>query len=159
MIISGPDSLRILSFIESSKMTTSIFFSSIATFFAVRYMMLMFASRFLKALHFDEHNIIEFLERFEELCDEYEIAVKKRWVKFFRYCERSIIEFMKTSTSYVDRNWAAFDKEMRKKYKNKNAEQMTNSRLFLKKYKSKTRIDDQMRIYNRQFKSIFIKLI
>ena len=36
---------------------------------------------------------------------------------------------------------------------------MTNSRLFLKKYKSKTRINNQMRIYNRQFKNIFIKLI
>ena len=66
---------------------------------------------------------------------------------------------MKTSISYVDRNWTAFDKKMRKKYKNKNVKQMTNFRLFLKKYKSKTRIDDQMRIYNHQFKNIFIKLI
>ena len=48
---------------------------------------------------------------------------------------------------------------MRKKYKDKNAKQMTNSRFFLKKYKSKIHIDDQMRIYNRQFKNIFIKLI
>ena len=66
---------------------------------------------------------------------------------------------MKTSISYVDRNWAAFDKKMQKKYKDKNAKQMTNSHLFLKKYKSKTRIDDQMWIYSRQFRSIFIKLI
>ena len=66
---------------------------------------------------------------------------------------------MKTSTSYVDRNWAAFDKKMRKKYKNKNAKQMTNFHLFLKKYKNKTRIDDQMQIYNHQFKNISIKLI
>ena len=36
---------------------------------------------------------------------------------------------------------------------------MTNSRFFLKKYKSKIRIDDQMRIYNRQFKNISVKLI
>ena len=48
---------------------------------------------------------------------------------------------------------------MWKKYKDKNAKQMTNFRLFLKKYKSKIRIDDQMRIYNRQFKNISIKLI
>ena len=48
---------------------------------------------------------------------------------------------------------------MKKKYKNKNAKQMTNFRFFLKKYKSKICIDDQMRIYNHQFKSIFIKLI
>ena len=48
---------------------------------------------------------------------------------------------------------------MRKKYKDKNAKQMTNFCFFLKKYKNKIRIDDQMQIYNRQFKSIFIKLI
>ena len=121
MIISEPNSLEIFSFIESSKMSTSIFFSSIATSFAVRYIMFMLAPKFSETLHFDEHNIIEFLKRFEKLCDEYEIVIKKRWVKLSQYCERSIVEFMKTSTSYVDRNWAAFDKKMRKKYKDKNA--------------------------------------
>ena len=142
MIILRSDSLKISSFIKSSKMTTSIFFSSIATSFAVKYIMFMLASKSSRALHFDEHNIIKFFKRFEELCDEYEVSVKKRWIKLFRYCERSIIEFMKTSTLYVDRNWTAFDKKMRKKYKDKNAKQMTNSRLFLKKYKNKIRIDD-----------------
>ena len=141
MIISELDSLKIFSFIEFLKMTTLIFFS-IAMFFAVRYMMFMFALKSSKTLHFDEYNIIEFLKRFKKLCDEYKITVKKRWIKFFRYCERQIVEFMKTSTLYVDRNWTVFDKEMRKKYKNKNAKQMINFRLFLKKYKSKTRIDD-----------------
>ena len=159
MIISESNSLKIFSFIESSKMTTSTFFSPIATFFAVKYMMFMLASKSSKTLHFDEHNIIKFLERFEKLCDEYEVAVKKRWIKLSRYCERSIVEFMKTLISYVDRNWTAFDKKMRKKYKNKNAKQMTNFRLFLKKYKNKTHIDDQMRIYSHQFRNIFIKLI
>ena len=83
--------------------------------------MFMFISKFLKMLHFDEHNIIEFLKHFEKLCDEYEVFVKKRWIKLFYYCEQLIIEFMKTLTLYVNRNWAAFDKKMRKKYKDKNA--------------------------------------
>ena len=77
MIISESGSLRIFSFIEFLKMSISIFFSSIATFFAVKYMMFMFILKFSEALHFDEHNIIKFFERFEELCDEYEIVVKK----------------------------------------------------------------------------------
>ena len=149
MIISESDSLKIFSFIEFSKITISIFFFSIATSFAVKYIMFMFALKSSETLHFDEHNIIEFFKRFEKLCDKYEVVIKKRWIKFFRYCERSIIEFMKTSTSYVDRNWTIFDKKMQKKYKDKNAKQMTNFRFFLKKYKNKTRIDDQIRIYNR----------
>ena len=159
MIISESNNLKILSFIKFSKMMISIFFFSIATSFAVKYIMFMFILKFLKALHFDKHNIIEFFERFKKLCDEYKIVMKKWWIKFSQYCERSIIEFMKTSISYVDRNWAVFNKKMRKKYKDKNAKQMTNFRFFLKKYKNKTCIDDQMRIYNRQFKNIFIKLI
>ena len=141
MDISESNSLKISSFIEFSKMTTSTFFS-IAMFFAVRYMMFMFALRSSETLHFDEHNIIKFLKRFEKLCDEYKVTVKKRWIKLFYYCKRQIVEFMKTSISYINRNWTVFDKEMRKKYKSKNAKQITNSRFFLKKYKSKTRIDD-----------------
>ena len=136
MIISELNNLRIFLFIEFLKMITLIF-SSIAMSFAVQYMMFIFISKSLETLHFDEHNIIEFLKCFEKLCDEYKITVKKQWIKLFRYCKRQIVKFMKTSILYVDRNWAVFDKEMRKKYKNKHAKQMTNSRLFLKKYKSK----------------------
>ena len=142
MIISESNSLKIFSFIKSSKMTTLISFFSFVMLFAVQYIMLMFASKSSEALHFDEHNIIEFFKRFKKLCDEYKITVKKQWVKLSRYCERSIIEFMKTLTSYVNRNWIVFNKKMQKKYKNKNAKQMINFRFFLKKYKSKTRIDD-----------------
>ena len=77
IIISESGNLKILSFIEFSKMTILIFFSSIATLFAIKYMMFMLALKFSKALHFDEHNIIKFFKCFEKLCDEYEIAVKK----------------------------------------------------------------------------------
>ena len=142
MIISESDNLRILSFIESLKMSTLIFFFLIVTFFAIKYMMFMFISKSSETLHFDEYNIIKFLERFKKLCDEYKIIIKKRWIKFFWYCERSIIEFIKTLTSYINRNWTVFDKKMWKKYKNKNAKQMTNFRSFLKKYKNKIYIDD-----------------
>ena len=159
MATSGPGSLGIPPSIGSSKMPTPTSSPPIATPSAVRYMVPMPAPGSPGALHFDGHNITEFLERFEELCDEYGVAVEERWVKLPRYCERPIAEFMKTSTSYVDRNWAAFGKEMRKEYKDKDAEQMTNSRPFLEKYKSKTRTDDQMRTYSRQFRSISTKLI
>ena len=78
MIISESNSLKIFSFIKSSKMITLISFSSLVMFFAVQYIMFMFVLKFFEALHFDEHNIIEFFKRFEKLCDEYEITVKKR---------------------------------------------------------------------------------
>ena len=77
MIISESDSLKILSFIESLKMTTSIFSFSLVMFFVIRYIMFMSVSKFFETLYFDEHNIIEFFERFKKLCDEYKITVKK----------------------------------------------------------------------------------
>ena len=38
----------------------------------------MFAPKFSRALHFDEHNITEFFKRFEKQCNEYEIIKEKR---------------------------------------------------------------------------------
>ena len=40
-------------------------------------MIFMLVSRSLKTLHFDEHNITEFLEHFEKQCDEYETIKKE----------------------------------------------------------------------------------
>ena len=37
----------------------------------------MSASRFSESLHFDEHNIIEFLKRFDKRYDDYKIIEKK----------------------------------------------------------------------------------
>ena len=112
IIILKSNSLKILSFIEFSKMTILIFFSSIATFFAIKYIMFIFISKFSEMLYFDKHNIIKFFGRFKKLCNEYKIFIKKWWVKLSRYCERSIIEFMRISTLYINRNWIAFDKKM-----------------------------------------------
>ena len=80
-------------------------------------------------------------------------------IKLFRYCVRFIAEFMKTFFSYVDRSWEAFEKKIRKEYKDQNIEQMINFRPFLKEFKNKIRKNNQMRIYSRQFKNISIKLI
>ena len=143
-----------LSFIYISNVSSSLIMSA-----TVQYIMFMLVSRFLETLHFDKHNITEFLGHFEEQCDEYEIIEKKRWSRLFYYCIKFIAKFMKKKILYVDRSWKTFEKKMRKKYKNENIEQMINFRLFLKKFKNKVKKNNQIRIYNRQFKSISIKLI
>ena len=142
------------SFIHISSVSLPLIMSA-----TVRYMMFMSVSKFLKTLHFDEHNITKFLERFEKQCDEYEIIEKKWWIKLFRYCIRFIAEFMKIFSSYIDRSWKIFEKKIRKEYKDQNIEQMINFRPFLKEFKNKIRKNNQMRIYSRQFKNISIKLI
>ena len=77
MIISELNSLKIYSFIESSKIITSTSFSSLAMSFAVQYIMFMFISKSSEILHFDEYNIIDFFKRFEKLCDKHKITIKK----------------------------------------------------------------------------------
>ena len=147
----------------SSRNSSFIYTSSVSSSFimlaTVRYMMFMLAPRSSETLHFDEHNIIKFLERFEKQCDEYEIIEKKWWIKLFRYCVKFIAEFMKIFSSYINRSWKIFEKKMRKEYKDQDIEQMINSRLFLKKFKNKVRKNNQMHTYSRQFRNISIKLI
>ena len=48
---------------------------------------------------------------------------------------------------------------MQKEYKDQDSKQMINFRFFLKKFKNKVKKNNQIRIYNRQFKNISIKLI
>ena len=122
-------------------------------------MIFMLASKFSKTLHFNEHDITKFLEHFEKQCDKYKIIEKKWWIKLFRYCVKFIVKFMKIFSSYVDRSWKAFEKKMRKEYKDQNIKQMINFRFFLKKFKNKVKKSNQMRIYSRQFRNISIKLI
>ena len=102
----------------SSRNTFFIYISSVLSplimFSIIQYMMSMFVPRFLKILHFDEHNITKFLERFEKQCDEYKIIEKKRWIKLLRYCVRFIAEFMKIFSSYIDRSWKTFEKKSEK---------------------------------------------
>ena len=106
--------------------------SSFIMFSTIRYIMFMLASKFSKMLHFDEHNITKFLERFKEQCNEYKIIEKKKWIKLFCYYIKFIAKFMKIFSSYVNRSWKIFEKKMWKEYKDQNIEQMINSR-FLKK--------------------------
>ena len=146
--------LRNLFFIYISSVSHSLIMFS-----TVRYIMLIFVSRFSKILHFDEHKIIKFFKRFEKQYNEYEIIEKKQWIKLFRYCVKFIAKFMKNFSSYIDRSWKIFEKKMRKEYKDQNIERMINFRLFLKEFKNKVKKDNQMRIYSRQFKNISIRLI
>ena len=65
----------------SSKNSSFIYISNVSFLFimftTVRDIMLMLVPKFSETLHFDEHHITEFLERFEKQCDEYKVIEKK----------------------------------------------------------------------------------
>ena len=137
----------------SSRNSLFIYISSVLSpfimFLTVQYMMFILVSKFSKTLHFHEHSITKFLKRFEEQCNKFKIIEKKSWIKFFYYCVRFIVEFMKNFSLYVDRSWKIFEKKMQKEYKDQNIEQMINFRFFLKTFKIKIKKDNQIHIYSR----------
>ena len=103
-------SLKNSSFVHISSMSFSFIM-----FLTVQYMIFMFVSKSSETLHFDEHNIIEFLERFKKQGDEYKIIEEKWWIKLFRYCIKFIAEFMKIFSLYVNWSWKIFEKKDAKK--------------------------------------------
>jgi ABC-type multidrug transport system ATPase subunit len=47
----------------------------------------MSASKISKASFFDEYNVIEFFDRYADLCQNYDLEEKKKIRRLLRYCD------------------------------------------------------------------------
>ncbi len=47
----------------------------------------MFASKTSKAFFFDEYNVIEFLDQYVDLCQNYDLEKEKKIHRLSRYCD------------------------------------------------------------------------
>jgi hypothetical protein len=52
-----------------------------------RWLIIMFASEISETLFFDEYNITKFLDRYANLCQNYDLEKKKKIRRLFRYCD------------------------------------------------------------------------
>ena len=112
------------------------------------------------ALYFDGQNVTEFLERFEEQCQEHNVDRADRFRKLPRYCETLIGNFVKTINAWIDQDWEDLVSTMKKEYEMNDMKQKLNSRHFLKVLKIRSRTEkDDLRVYSRQFRSVAVKLI
>ncbi len=113
-----------------------------------------------KVSYFEEKNMIDFLETYEDFCDDYELNQIDRFRKLSRYCDKIINDSIKTMIKYIDFNWQELKKTMKKKYKKDDTDQQLNSWIFLKIFKNKSCImKNDLKLYSQQYKSISHSLI
>ncbi len=55
-------------------------------------------------LYFEEKNMIDFLERYKNFCDDYELNQNNQFCKLLRYCNKIIDDNIKIMSKYIDFN-------------------------------------------------------
>jgi len=126
----------------------------------LKYLTFMSSLKTSRVSYFEEKNMIDFLERYEDFCDDYELNQINWFCKLSRYCDKIIDDSIKTMIKYIDFNWQELKKTMKKKYKKDDTDQQLNSRIFLKIFKNKSHImKNDLKLYSRQYKSISHSLI
>ncbi len=126
----------------------------------LKYLTLMSSLETSRVSYFEEKNMTDFLERYEDFCDDYELNQIDWFCKLSRYCDKIIDDSIKTMIEYIDFNWQELKKMMKKKYKKDDTDQQLNSRIFLKIFKNKSCImKNDLKLYSQQYKSILHSLI
>ncbi len=141
----------------SSRVSSEI---NIITMLFLKYLILMSSLETSKVLYFEEKNMTDFLERYEDFCDDYELNQIDWFCKLSRYCNKITDDNIKTMIEYIDFNWQVLKKMMKKKYEKDDIDQQLNSWIFLKIFKNKSCImKNDLKPYSRQYKSISHSLI
>ena len=68
-------------------------------------------------LYFEGINISEFIERFEDICDNYQVRDKIKIKRVPRYYTQVIGQFVKGMKEYQDQDWDKLKKELKKEYR------------------------------------------
>ena len=76
----------------------------------------------VETFYFIEQNVTNFLERFDNMCEKYEIKKLDKIRKLSWYCEKFIEEYIRMLSKYEKKDWTKICKIMRKKYENQNAD-------------------------------------
>jgi len=130
------------------------------TMLFLKYLTFMSLLETSKVLYFEEKNMTDFLERYEDFCDDYKLNQINWFCKLSKYCNKIIDDSIKTMIEYIDFNWQELKKMMKKKYKKNDTDQQLNSWIFLKIFKNKSYImKNDLKLYSRQYKSISHSLI
>jgi len=96
----------------------------------LKYLTLMSSLETSKVLYFEEKNMTDFLERYEDFSDDYELNQINRFCKLSRYCNKIIDNSIKTMIKHINFNWQELKKMMKKKYEKDDTDQQLNSRNF-----------------------------
>ena len=79
--------------------------------------MIMLTLSTLRAFYFDEINVIDFLNKYEDLCYDFRFNNLKKVQQLSQYCEVMIEQFIEIIQHWIDKNWKQFRKILFDKYK------------------------------------------
>ena len=67
--------------------------------------------------YFEEANISEFIERFEDIYDDYQVKDENKIKRVPRYYTQMIGQFVKGMKEYQDEDWGKLKKKLKKEYR------------------------------------------
>ncbi|KAF7508862.1 hypothetical protein GJ744_008571 [Endocarpon pusillum] len=86
-------------------------------------------------------NVTDFLETFDNLCDDHGFPEADRLKKVRRYCEFKTREYVQ-ALLYNAEDWESFKKELKKEYEKEDVHQQRQTRVFLERLCSIERKED-----------------
>jgi hypothetical protein len=125
-----------------------------------RWLIIMFASETSETFFFDEYNITKFLDRYANLCQNYDLEKREKIRRLFRYCDFINEQYVRVVVNANVFDWKEFCKTLCRDYKNKNLNQQLHSLKYLEVFKNKMRTFlKKISQYCRQYTIISEKLI
>jgi hypothetical protein len=125
-----------------------------------RWLIIMLASKSFETFFFDEYNITKFLNRYVDLCQNYDLEKRKKIRRLYRYCDLINEQYVRTMINANVFEWKKFCKTLCKNNKNKDLNQQLHFLKYLKVFKNKVRTFlKKISQYCRQYTVISEKLI
>jgi hypothetical protein len=141
------------------KFSTTISFLQILQML-LRWLIIMLASKIFEAFFFDDYNITKFLDRYANLCLNYDLEEREKIRRLFRYCDFINEQYVQTMINANVFEWKDFCKTLCRNYKDKDLNQQLHSLNYLEIFKNKMRTFlNEISQYCRQYTIISEKLI
>jgi hypothetical protein len=125
-----------------------------------RWLIIMLASEIFETFFFDEYNITKFLDRYANLCLNYDFEKKEKIRRLLRYCDFINEQYIQVVINANVFHWKKLCKTFCKNYKNKKLDQQLHFLKYLEIFKNKMRTSlKEISQYCRQYTIISKKLI
>jgi hypothetical protein len=145
-------------FVQFRSSTTMTFLQTLQML--SRWLIIMFEFKICEIFLFDEYNITKFLDRYVDLCLNYDLEKEKKIRRLFRYCDFINEQYVRVVINANVFEWKEFCKILCRDYKNKDFNQQLYFLKYLKIFKNtmRTFLDENFQ-YCRQYIVISEKLI
>ena len=109
---------------------------------------------------FDGANVTEFLERYENMCEDYRVSLAEKIRRLPLYGEMFTARHVKSVIGFSGSDWTKISKELKKEYKDQDLAQQVSSRAYLEAFKDKPRAENsEVLQFCRQFSKITKDLV